>query len=762
MAELPENVHSDTLLAQALGWLEETSGGVVPAIQLATTYVRDPAMKPSEGIWYSRPDNPCYWQVEALMVRLENAEAAMVTGSGSASMAMIFEALDAGDHALVPNYGYGGLHYLVHDMVNRWGIIVDSYTVGDFEELAAKVRPGKTKVVWVETPMNAEMVVVDVAAAAEIAHEAGARLVVDGTFCPPPIQRPLDHGADIVLHSATKFLNGHSDVVCGTIVCRHKDDYWERLERMRRRSGAVLGPFETWLFLRGLRTLHLRMDRSQDNAMAVATWLQDQPHVARVYYPGLADHPTHDVARRQMAGFGGMVSFDIHGDETEALRIWSSTSIIKNATSLGGPETLIEHRKSTDGYESPAPANQLRLSLGLEDAEDLIADLDAALSRRASNRSKGRSTKIAQGLGWISIDHKAVVLPVHLATTYATDPAAYGKPYAYARDQNPTFEQPEALIADLEGAAEARLFASGMAAASAVFQALRVGDHVVMQETLYWALRGLMKGVVEGWGIDVNWFPTGDLDALQEAVRPGVTKIVWLETPANPTMTVTDIASATAIAQEAAAVSVVDNTFATPLLTRPLELGADIVMHSATKYLNGHSDAVAGVLAARQTSPFWERVGHIRHMTGAILGPFEAWLLMRGLRTLELRVARACHNAAAIARHLDGHPAVDQVLYPGLPGFAGHNIAGAQMTDGFGGMLSIRIRGGEEAARRVWSHFRIFKIATSLGGVESLVEHRATVEGPQSPVPTDLLRLSVGVEDADDLIADLDQALQAA
>ena len=757
-----KGVHTDTLLAQALGWLEETTGGVAPSIQVATTYVRDPAMPASEGLWYSRPDNPCYWQVEALLAELEHGEAAMVTGSGSASMAMVFEALSTGDHVLMPHYAYGGVHYLINDMANAWGIEIDVYRTGDLDDMAARTRPGQTKVVWVETPSNPEMVIVDLEASARIAHDAGAKLVVDGTFAPPPISRPLDLGADVVLHSGTKFLNGHSDVVCGTIATRVKDDFWRRLDRMRMRSGAMLGPFETWLLLRGLRTLHLRMEQAQDNAQRVAEFLEGHAGVSRVFYPGLASHPTHDLAKRQMSGFGAMVSFEVRGSMEDALKVWGSTRIFKNATSLGGPESLVEHRKSSDGYESPVPPNQLRLSVGLEDVDDLIADLDAALTGSASNRPQGRATKIAQGLGWTSRDHKAVVLPVHMATTYATDPEAYGKPYAYARDQNPTYEQPEALIADLEGGFEARLFSSGMAAVSAVFQCLKAGDHVVIQDTLYWAIRGLMKQVVQGWGIEVTWTPTGDLEALRGAARKDETRIVWLETPANPTMTVTDIAAATAIVREAGALSVVDNTFATPLLTRPLDLGADFVMHSATKYLNGHSDVVAGVLVAREETPFWDQIRHIRHMTGAILGPFEAWLLMRGMRTLEIRVARACQNAMAIARHLDGHEAVDLVLYPGLTASNDHDVSARQMDGGFGGMLSIRIRGGEAAARRVWARFKLFKIATSLGGVESLVEHRASVEGPESPVPGDLLRLSVGVEHVDDLIADLDQALQAA
>ena len=762
MADLPQDAHSDTLLAQALGWLEPMSGGVVPAIEMATTYKRDPAMGRDEGIWYSRPENPTYHQVEALLARLEGAEAALVTGSGTASMAMVVEALKSGDHVLLPHVGYGGLHFMATDMANHWGIVFESYPAGDLEAMAAMVRPGQTKILWVEAPSNPELIVPDIPACAEIAHRAGARLVVDATFMPPPLFRPLTLGADIVLHSATKFLNGHSDVVAGTIATARVDDWWRHVERMRFRSGAVLGPVETWLLLRGMRTLHLRMEKAQASAMALATFLQGHPGVRRVLYPGLASHPSHNLAKRQMAGFGAMLAFEVEGDVHDAAGVWGGTKLIKNATSLGGPETLIEHRHVSDGYDTPVPPCLLRLSVGLEDAKDLIDDLDRALGGAGSNRTQGRGTKLAQGLGWLSTPHNGVVLPIHTASTYASDPANYGKPYAYGRDQNPTAEQPQAVIADLEGAQEAKLFASGMAAAAAVYQALASGDHVVIQDSLYWGVRGMVKTLPAAWGVEADWFATGNLNELGNAIRPGRTKLVWLESPANPGMAVTDLAAACAIAREAGAVSVVDNTFATPLLTRPLELGADIVMHSATKYLNGHSDVLAGVLACRETTPFWQRIAAIRHQAGAILGPFEAWLLMRGLRTLDLRVARACENAMAIARHLEGHPKVDSVLYPGLPSFPGHEIAARQMTGGFGGMLSIRVAGGEVAAKRVWSRFRVFKIATSLGGVESLVEHRATVEGPDSPVPVDLLRLSAGIEHVDDLIADLDQALSAA
>jgi cystathionine gamma-synthase len=298
-----------------------------------------------------------------------------------------------------------------------------------------------------------------------------------------------------------------------------------------------------------------------------------------------------------------------------------------------------------------------------------------------------------------------------------------------------------------------------MAAATSVFLALKPGDHVVAPKVMYWALRGWLTNTLSGWGVAVDLVDMTDLDALKQVVRPGQTQLVWIETPANPSWDVTDIAAAAEIAHAAGARLAVDNTVPTPILTRPLALGADIVMHSATKYLNGHSDVLAGALVPARDDAFWQRIVGQRANGGAILGGFEAWLLLRGLRTLSLRVRAASEAALAIASHCQGHPHVAQVLYPGLGNDPGHAIARRQMTGGFGGMLSIRVAGGRAVALAVAGRLKLWKRATSLGGIESLVEHRASVEPPDSPVPPDLLRLSVGIEEVGDLIADLDQAL---
>ncbi len=371
------------------------------------------------------------------------------------------------------------------------------------------------------------------------------------------------------------------------------------------------------------------------------------------------------------------------------------------------------------------------------------------------------ATRAAQALGWVDARTKAVTPPIHPSTTFVRDPDnEYRAGYSYARDENPSYDQAEALLTSLEGGAGAMLFASGMAAATSVFLALKPGDHVIAPEIMYWGLRKWLVQTGRHWGLDVDFVPPGDLDAIRAAVRPGATRLVWIETPANPTWTVTDIAAAAAIAHEAGALLGVDSTVATPVLTRPIALGADIVMHSATKYLNGHSDVIGGALVTARTDEMWERIHTQRHDGGAVLGPFEAWLLLRGMRTLYVRVAASCAGAQRIAEHFVNHDKIAHVLYPGLPNHPGHDIAGRQMQGGFGGMLSLRVAGGGDAAIAAAAKVGIWKRATSLGGVESLIEHRASIEGADTLVPDDLLRLSVGIEDPADLIADLEQALR--
>jgi cystathionine gamma-synthase len=368
-------------------------------------------------------------------------------------------------------------------------------------------------------------------------------------------------------------------------------------------------------------------------------------------------------------------------------------------------------------------------------------------------------TLLAQALSAGDPVTKALVPPIHMSATYLRDPDnGYSGGYVYGRTDNASIQQVEALLAVLEGAAEAITFASGMAAATSVFLALEKPTHIVASRVMYWGFRSWLQQIGR-YGHSITFVETSDLRQVREAVRPGETGLFWIETPSNPLWTITDISAVSEIAHDTNAILCVDSTVATPVFTRPIAHGADIVIHSATKYLNGHSDIVAGALATARESGLWGRIREIRAQHGALLGPFDAWLLMRGMRTLEVRVREQARTATLLATRLAEHPALSSVLYPGLASHPAHEIAARQMGGGFGGMLSIRLKGGEAAAIAAAARVRVWKRATSLGGVESLIEHRASIEGPGTPCPADLLRLSVGLEDPDDLFFDLMRAL---
>ena len=349
--------------------------------------------------------------------------------------------------------------------------------------------------------------------------------------------------------------------------------------------------------------------------------------------------------------------------------------------------------------------------------------------------------------------------PIHPATTYARDDRYALPGFSYGRNANPTGAQVEAVLARLEGAAEALVFASGMAGIAAFFETVRSGERVVAPRVMYHGAADWLRRLAERRGVEVAFFDAGEPGSLAAAVGAGETAVVWIEPSVNPTWDVIDVRAAADAAHRAGAALGVDATVTPAVTLRALDLGADVVFHSGTKYLAGHSDVLAGVLATRAADARWEEVKLARTQTGGVLGAFEAWLLLRGLRTLHVRYERQAANALAIARHFEHHPGVETVLYPGLESHPGHTVAKRQMAGGFGAMLSLLVPGGAEGAKRAATRTRLFVPATSLGGVESLIEHRASVEGPRSAVPANLLRVSVGIERADELIADLEQAL---
>ena len=368
-------------------------------------------------------------------------------------------------------------------------------------------------------------------------------------------------------------------------------------------------------------------------------------------------------------------------------------------------------------------------------------------------------TLLTQAGHFVDPEMGAIVPPIHPSTTYRRDERYELQGFEYSRIANPTGRRVEEVLAGLEGAGDALLFSSGLAGVSTFFETVGSGQRIVAPRVMYHGAANWLRRLAERRGIDVAFFDATAPDALEHAVLAGETAVVWIEPSVNPTWDVIDVRAASETAHAAGAVLAVDATVTPAVTLRALDLGADIVFHSGTKYLAGHSDVTAGVLATRAIDTRWEDVRRARTLMGGVLGPFESWLLLRGMRTLHLRYERQSANALAIARHFESHPGLEAVLYPGLESHPGHAIAARQMKGGFGAMLSLLIAGDADDARRVATRTRLFVPATSLGGVESLIEHRATVEGPDSIVPANLLRLSVGIERVDELIADLEQAL---
>jgi cystathionine gamma-synthase len=358
----------------------------------------------------------------------------------------------------------------------------------------------------------------------------------------------------------------------------------------------------------------------------------------------------------------------------------------------------------------------------------------------------------------------AVVPPVYLTSTFVQDGiGGFRGGYEYARGGNPTRSSLETLLASLEGGAHAYSFASGLAAEDTLLRAvLKPGDHVVMGNDVYGGTHRLVDRVFVPWGVSLVTVDMSDLDAVAKAVKSKKTRVLWVETPSNPLMKISDIAALAEIGKAAGTLVVVDNTFASPYLQQPLALGADVVVHSTTKYLGGHSDVLGGAVIVNDEE-LADKVGFLQFGIGAVSGPLDAWLTVRGIKTLAVRMDRHSSNAQAIAEALLGHPALDAVYYPGLPDHPGHDLAARQMS-GFGGMISVALKGGAPAARNFAESTHIFQLAESLGGVESLIGYpsemtHASVRGTALEVPENIVRLSVGIEDVDDLLADLLGAL---
>lgn len=375
----PQSRRIETIAARAGHHIDTETGGITIPIQMSTTFERQSDGSFPRGYVYSRLSNPVRDALEKCLTDLEDGSEAMAFGSGSAATAAVLQTLSAGDHVLAPSDAYHGTSRMLLNHFTRWGIDCTFVNMADLDSVRAGIKTN-TKLIWTETPSNPMLKVTDIRAVAEIASGAGAILICDNTWATPILQRPLALGADIVVHSTTKYLGGHSDVMGGMVIVKEEGQLSETLRSLQGELGAVPSPFDCWLVLRGIRTLHIRMQAHSAHAAEIASFLENRREVEAVHYPGLELNPGHEVAARQMEGFGGMLSFQVNGGKDEAMDVAARVHLFTRATSLGGTESLIEHRASVEGPESNTPQNLLRVSVGLESPGDLIDDLDQALA----------------------------------------------------------------------------------------------------------------------------------------------------------------------------------------------------------------------------------------------------------------------------------------------------------------------------------------------------------------------------------------------
>jgi len=371
-------MHFETKAIHAGQHVDEETGAIAPPLHLSTTFFRTEEGEASRGYDYVRDGNPTQDRLEEALAAIDGAEGALAFASGMAAGAALLQTMPRGAHVLLPDDCYYGFRALANEQFERWGLTFDFVAMEDLEGVGKSMR-AETQLIWAESPSNPLLKVVDLTALAALARERGARFVVDGTFASPALQRPIELGADVVLHSTTKYLGGHTDVQGGSLAFRNRDAWFDEILHLRKIAGNVASPFNSWLVMRGIRTLAARMRVHSENAMAVARFLSTHPRVEAVYYPGLESHPRHDVARRQMSAFGGMLSFLVRGSRADALKVTAKTRLFLRATSLGGVESLIEHRNSSEGAGSRTAENLLRVSVGLEHPDDLVADLAQAL-----------------------------------------------------------------------------------------------------------------------------------------------------------------------------------------------------------------------------------------------------------------------------------------------------------------------------------------------------------------------------------------------
>ncbi len=593
--------------------------------------------------------------------------------SGMAAITNLLLLFKQGDHLVVTEDLYGGTFRVIDKVFARQGLTATYVDTSDAGRVAAAIR-GNTRAVLLEVPTNPLLKVADIRKISEIAKGRGILTIVDNTFLTPYLMRPLELGADVVVYSATKFISGHNDVLAGLVVVKD-EELGKQVYFLQNSVGAVLGPQDCWLVIRGLKTLGVRIDRQLENARTIAEWLTRQAGVTRVYYPGLETDPGNRLLERAGPGIrrdgllrGGREACRRRGAQKSQAHLLrrkpGGRGIADHVSRLSDPCGHGSGRARADGDQRPAAQ-----AVGGDRGCGRPAGRFGAGPGRRGGKQMKIGTKILHTGNEVDPVTGAVSLPVYHAATFQQAKADEFGPYDYSRSGNPTRDALEAIIASLEGGVKGFAFSSGMAAISSVFLLFSPGDHLVVGEDVYGGTYRVLTRLFSRLGIEATFVDFTDPDKIREAVRPN-TRALYLETPSNPLLRITDLRAVSALAKEKGLLSIIDNTFMTPYLQRPFEHGMDIVIHSATKYLGGHSDLIAG-LAVVADEKLAGRIKFIQNAFGAVLGPQDCWLLMRGIKTLKARMDMHQKGAARIAEWLQGRPEVKAVFFPGLSGHPG-------------------------------------------------------------------------------------------
>ncbi|KAJ8920224.1 hypothetical protein NQ315_011885 [Exocentrus adspersus] len=728
---------------------------------------------------YSRSGNPTREVLENVLAELDHGKYGLTFSSGLGATTTLFGLLNKGDNVVVGDDVYGGTNRLFNKVGTRFGLEFTLVDLTVIESLEKAIKPN-TKLVWVETPTNPTLKVVDIKAVSEITRKKNIILIVDNTFITSYLQRPLDFGADAVLYSLTKYMNGHSDVIMGAITTSNKELY-DKLKFLQNAMGIVPAPFDCYQVLRSLKTLSLRMERHHENSLVIAKYLETHPKVEKVLHPCLSSHLQYELTKKQTSGHSGVFSFYVKGGLEQSKTFLKALKIFTLAESLGGYESLIElpcvmthasvppELRKTLGISD----NLIRLSVGIEDVEDLLADLKQAFNQKMGEElgylpyPEGFETACVHHTRNVEelMDEK-ISVPIVNTNFYRHSEKGKLSKFAPGRVGNTTRSILENLLTVLHRSKYGLCFSSGIGAVWAVVALLKSGDHVICTDDVYGGTTKLLVEVAPKFGICATHIDLTKLNNLESAIRPQ-TKLIWTEVPSNPLLKVVDLCGLAEIAKEHDLILATDNSFMSPYLQNPLALGADLSVLSLSKYTNGHSDVIMGSVCTNRKD-LYKKLKYIQTNFGHVACPFDCYQVIRGAKTLPIRMKRHQYNSLEIAKFLENHPKVEAVQHPGLKSHPQHELFKKQSC-GNAGMLSFYIKGKVDDTLKLVNGLKYFTHAVSLGGYEGLVsmpclsshvnvspEMKKTLGYTEN-----LVRMSVGIENICDLISDLDHTLNS-